>query len=172
MCKKLFDKAFTTSTEARDTSSEDNRANADPEPAVGTVREVPDELHNVLRRRRAKFCARITHNGVGYSTSSAHLGNSLVLFYPTQNQASPPVPGCIKYITVDESKELLYVQRHLPVTSGTIDPFLAYPHFPAQLYSSELSSNFEVIPVERLKCHYARWSITPENVVVLSLSHV
>ncbi|KAH7917400.1 hypothetical protein BV22DRAFT_993464, partial [Leucogyrophana mollusca] len=121
---------------------------------------------------RAAFRAYLKHNGVYLARSSTHVGNSLVYFYPHGDKVSSAIPGCIKYIFESESTPLLAIQRQLPLPSTVTDPYRHYPHFPAKLFSTQLSPSLEVVQVDWVLCHYARWAISSEHVVVLSLVRV
>ena len=64
------------------------------------------------------------------------------------------------------------VQRHLDMQAGTIDPFAPYPNFPAELYSTSLDDNLEIVQVDWVTSHFARWQISACHVVAVSLSKV
>ncbi|KAF8530561.1 hypothetical protein BU17DRAFT_35962, partial [Hysterangium stoloniferum] len=65
------------------------------------------------------------------------------------------VPGCIKYIFEVDGISSFAVQRQLPFHGSLVNPFQYYPHFPADLYSAELSPNIEVVKVKWVMCHFA-----------------
>ncbi|KAI9568424.1 hypothetical protein HD554DRAFT_2005407, partial [Boletus coccyginus] len=115
--------------------------------------------------------ARVKHMGIVYSWASTHLGNSLVSFYPCSNCSSPLVPGSIKYIYELDGVLTLAIQRQgmVPRGNNTVDMFVAYPHFPAKTYSSTLSETLEAVTTSWIHAHYARWPISDDLVVVLSL---
>ncbi|KAF8582896.1 hypothetical protein K439DRAFT_1647409 [Ramaria rubella] len=82
-------------------------------------------------------------------------------FYPGGNKNSLPVPGSIQH----------FLPRREPVLRcDVLDPFKPYAHFPTKLYSPKLSGQLEVVKVDWVVSHYARWPISLEHVVVLSLS--
>ncbi|KAF8583256.1 hypothetical protein K439DRAFT_1282777, partial [Ramaria rubella] len=109
------------------------------------------------------------HNGVVYATSTAHLGNSLVQFYPGSNKNSSPVPGSIQHIFYQE-ENLFFAVKHQECAIGDmLDLFKPYAHFPMKLYSPKLSGQLKVVEVDWVVSHYARWPISLEHVVVLSL---
>ncbi|KAH9940334.1 hypothetical protein B0H21DRAFT_659818, partial [Amylocystis lapponica] len=115
------------------------------------------------------LAARLKHRGVIFTRHSTHVGNSLVFFYPEGDRTRRrPVPGSIKYVFDGK----FAVQRQIPVYDGTTDPFRHYPGFPAKLYSADLSTTLEVVEVEWVTGHYARWLMPSGKVVVLSLSRV
>jgi hypothetical protein len=132
----------------------------------------PEDLRLLVTESRIVLRARFTHDGVVYARSSTHLGNSLIFFYPRDDKSSPPIPGSIKYIFDTRDGTAFAVQRHLMPEPGTIDPFALYPDFPARLYSTSLNDTLEMVKVGWITSHFARWQISPEHVVVLSLSKV
>lgn len=116
--------------------------------------------------------ARLHHRNIVYSRSSTHLGNSLVFFFPGGDRRAKPVPACIKYIYGKHGALALAVQRQLPAPAGTLDPFARYPYFPAKLYSCNLSNTLEIVKVDWIMCHFARWQLSSKLSVVLILSQV
>ncbi|KIM53380.1 hypothetical protein SCLCIDRAFT_35858, partial [Scleroderma citrinum Foug A] len=100
---------------------------------------------------------------------STHQGNSLIMFYPGGRQSSPPIPGCIKYIFKDNGRILLGVQHQLPAGADAINPFQHYPYFPAHLYSAQMGEDLEVVHLEWVMCHYARWHLSEKYDVILPL---
>ncbi|KAG2746130.1 hypothetical protein P692DRAFT_201719053, partial [Suillus brevipes Sb2] len=102
-------------------------------------------------------------------------GNSQVLFYPQGDRLSSPVPSSIQHIYATPTGELVFaVHRQLPLDrhDHTIDPFSVYPNFPAKLYSSSFSNSLETIKVSWVISHFARWQISSDHVVALSLCRV
>ena len=174
-CKTLFDKAY-----APKVPDENQISNVGDgvfvEPLIDddhpALRTIPDDLRPLTKKEKTIFRSRIRHRGIIYATSSAHLGNSLVHFYPCGDRAKSPIPGCIKYIFEHQGKMVFAVQRQLPAHHSTMDPFQPYVHFPAKLYSSDIGVALEVVHVDWVMCHFARWQISTEHVVVLSLSRV
>ncbi|KAI6019758.1 hypothetical protein F5J12DRAFT_716629, partial [Pisolithus orientalis] len=113
--------------------------------------------------------------GVYYSRSSSHIGNLLILFYPSGNQSFPPDPGSIKYIYQFRDSFIFAVQRQHPLTTGkkeSMDPFTQYPHFLAKLYSSMLKETLESIRCSWVSGHYAHWAVSSDTAVVCSLCRV
>ncbi|KAI6123615.1 hypothetical protein EDD16DRAFT_1827755 [Pisolithus croceorrhizus] len=134
-----------------------------------TPSAVPHDLFKLIREQVAVQYARIRHTSIIYSRSSCHLGNSLIFFYPDGNRTKSPVPGTIKYIYSSNGAITFAVQRRLPLKLGGHDTFAAYPHFPAKLYSSLLSKRLEAIELPCVVSHFARWAISDDQVIVLSL---
>lgn len=195
-CKELFDKHFTharqdnergnpeqvndedvfvhldqplNAGEPMDVDDEAVAAEAE-QPELLTESNLPVELRE-LSGRLISMQARLRVRNVVFATSSAHVGNSLVLFYPNGNRMAKAVPGSIKYIvTIGRSAPRFAVQRQQPVALGVIDPFQPYHDFPAKLYSSQLHSSLDWIDVDWVDCHYARYPMSSQHVAVLSLS--
>ncbi|KIO01080.1 hypothetical protein M404DRAFT_151262, partial [Pisolithus tinctorius Marx 270] len=142
---------------------------------LGTM-NVPHDLWELVGQRKVVLCANVKHStGVYYSRLSSHVGNSLILFYPGGNRSLPPVPGSIKYIYQSGDSFVFAVQRQHPLTAGkkeSMDPFAQYPHFPAKLYSSTLEETLESIRCSWVSGHYARWAVSSDTAVVLSLCRV
>lgn len=139
--------------------------------------KVPCELQDVVGQQTAVLRAHVKDKtGVVYSRASTHLGNSLILFYPWGDHLSKPVPGSIKYIYEEDDSFVFAVRRQLPLLSVGIetssDPFSAYPHFPARLYSAVLQEILEYVRFSWVVGHYARWAVSDDRVVVLNLSRV
>ena len=84
--------------------------------------------------------ARIKIQGICYTCSETHVGNSLVHFYPNGDQGKSCVPGRIKYIhSTDGVHYALAIQRQIPLPDDRLDPFAQYLHFPTKTYSSKHS---------------------------------
>jgi hypothetical protein len=168
-CKCLFDKAYALkNNHAGSTNGLFSEAHDDADPVLES--EIPSELQRLVTGQ-IRLQARCKHQGVMYSRSSTHLGNSLVLFHPN-GIGSDEVPGTIKYIFETTNKEIFFaVQRHLDVPHDLPDPYEPYPYFPAKLYQSCLAE-MELVKVDWVVSHFARWTMTPDVVVVLSLSKV
>jgi hypothetical protein len=174
-CKIMFDKAYApnVSDESRVSDVGDG---VFVEPILAddqaVPRKVPEDLRPLVRKEKTVMRARLRHRGVTYAISSTHLGNSLVHFYPHGDTTKSPIPGSIKYIFEHEGKMAVAIQRQLPARQGVVDPFKPYIHFPAKLYSSGISDALEIVQIDWIMCHFARWQMSSEHVVVLSLSRV
>jgi hypothetical protein len=174
-CKILFDKAYAPKvTDESRVSDVGDGVFVEPSLAddKAVPRKVPDDLRPFVRKEKTVLRARLRHRGVTYATSSTHLGNSLVHFYPHGDTTKSPIPGSIKYIFEHEGKMAFAVQRQLPARQDVVDPFEPYIHFPAKLYSSGMGDALEIVEVDWIMCHFARWQMSSEHVVVLSLSRV
>jgi hypothetical protein len=170
-CKQLFDRIY--APKVPDSDGLHPYADSLNENAPMSPRTPPDDLRVLLKDTTdVVMPARARHGGIVYSTSKTHLGNSLVQFYPHGNRTFSPVPGSIKYVYREGTRTYLAIQRQLPAGNISQDPFALYPHFPAKIYSSQLSQSLERIQLDWIFSHYARWNFSPEYAVVLSLNRV
>jgi len=129
------------------------------------------ELQVVIGWQTAILCAHVKDRmGVVYSRASTHVGNSLILFYPDGNYLSKPVPASIKYIYEEEDTYIFAVQRQVALPETRLDPFAAYPHFPARQYSAALQDTLEPVLFSWVFGHYARWAVSDDTVIVVNLS--
>ncbi|KAJ6626394.1 hypothetical protein B0H10DRAFT_1655393, partial [Mycena sp. CBHHK59/15] len=115
--------------------------------------------------------AHYTHKGVNFSCASTHLGNSLLLYYPS-NEATAPIAGSIQKIVMHGEKVLFSIQRQAPLPLGKSDPFLRYPHFPAKTYSSKMEDVIDAISPSSVLSHCARFKFSDDHAVILNLSRV
>jgi hypothetical protein len=117
-------------------------------------------LNDIILERKVALRARHKFDNVFFCRSSTHVGNSLVLFYPNGNRLEMPIPGSIEYIVAKPNNDVVYVVRQqLPALPGTLNPFRFYPHFPAKIYSPDLSNQRQVIHPDWVISHYARWNL-------------
>ena len=164
----LFDKAYApkrdeyVTLDAHDDMFTDYTATSQASP-------VPAELHHLVQQPKAIFHARHIFNRVVYTRVSTHVGNSLVYFYAGGDRRLSPIPGCIKYILDINNKVCFAVQRQLAAQHSSTDPFRHYPHFGAMMYSPDLAPELEIIQVDWVVCHFARWPLSSDHVIVLSL---
>ena len=169
-CKILLDRAYGVGGVHQDHSDDVN--DSVPVPVTTVPTPVPQDLYGLIHQCSAVLHAHIRHEGVVYSQSSIHLGNSLIMFYSKGCCTSSPVPGSIKYIYRCNDRLTFAVERQSPLQEKHQDPFLIYPHFPAKLYSSVMSDSLEVVCLSWVVSHFARWAVANNCVVVLSLCWV
>jgi hypothetical protein len=166
-CKVLFQKAY----------GSDPRQSVDGGNDEGDLEEkqevsTPTTLQTVVKSKNVVLRARFKHLGVVYARSSTHLGNSLIMYYPGVSKSSAPVPGSIQHIFEREGKTVFAVKRYLRKQPNVIDPFSSYPDFPAQLWSSEMTDELELVDPDSIFCHFACRKWNAGHVVVLSLPKV
>jgi len=163
-CKVLFDRAFTAL---------DDSDLQDEETLTNLMVTTPADLLSLVNANKVTLQARFRYERVIYARSTTHMGNSLIHFYPGGSTSSPAVPGSIQYIfQAPDSPVSFAVRRQLPLPEGVLDPFRHYPHFPAKLYSSVLSDDLELVRVDWVMAHFARWQFSDLHAVILSLSRV
>ncbi|KAJ7306722.1 hypothetical protein DFH08DRAFT_720715 [Mycena albidolilacea] len=115
-------------------------------------------------------CAQYMYNGTSFSRASTHLGNSLVLYYPSSS-ASTPIAGSIERILSRREETSFIICRQAPLPAGQSDPFLwYYPYFPAQTYSSKMQNTTDTVQPSQILSHCARFEFSEDCAVVLNLS--
>ncbi|KAJ7016118.1 hypothetical protein C8F04DRAFT_1349919, partial [Mycena alexandri] len=112
--------------------------------------------------------ANYQYDGVHYSRSSTHLGNSLVIHVGSTGKT---YAGSIEEIVVDKQQQVVFkVRWQAPLPKGKNDPFRRFTYFPATTYSSKMSDEVDVIHPSSIVGHYARFEFSEEQAVVLNLS--
>lgn len=134
---------------------------------------VPDSIRQAVAQRKVQptFKTRVYLGGTLYSSDTKHVGNSNVLYSP-RKQHGTMLPGRIRYIYSQGDQTFFGVTRLGEKGTTFIDPFAPYPDFPAKVFLSKFADNVEVVEGENLVCHFARWSLSSEHSVVLSLGKV
>ena len=161
----------------KNTHSYNNPHNDDPTHQaldISTPKTILQDLKAMLNVSQSKIYLRtcIKIQGICYTCSETHIGNSLVHFYLNGDQGKSCVPGRIKCIhSTDGVHYALAIQWQIPLPVDCLDPFAQYLHFPTKTYSSKHSS-LECIDLDWIFCHYACWDLSPGYSVVLSLSRV
>lgn len=144
--KHLFDKTFSSSASQEIADSDSLRSRTD--------------------------VAHYRHDGIVFSRASTHLGNSLVLYYPSPS-ATKPIVGSIQKIDVLSTDVHLFIRRQLPLPPGKYDPFHRYPLFPATVYSSAMDDGpLDSVPLSYVVSHVARYNFSSDRAIVLNLSRV
>lgn len=124
------------------------------------------------------FRKRILINGVMFSTSNTHLGNSTIDYSASHRGALSS--GTIEHIVqIDNSNNDKRAERTTyfairpfsPLPEGSFDdPFAKYPDFPARVHSIH-PENTEIILPSQVRSHSASFAIPNTNrVVTVSLS--
>ncbi|KAE9392362.1 hypothetical protein BT96DRAFT_830726 [Gymnopus androsaceus JB14] len=118
------------------------------------------------RRAYASF------DGVNFSGVDTHAGNANIFYRPSPNQT--PVAGQIQWIenkpTPDGTILHLHVQPYERLSKHLYDPFLRYPHFSATTYSSTLSASANIITLDAIVAHAARFDYSLGRSVLVNLS--
>ncbi|KAK0431496.1 hypothetical protein EV421DRAFT_1720507, partial [Armillaria borealis] len=117
--------------------------------------------------------AHHTYHGITYSRSTAHLGGSLVLYYPTAS-SSNPIAGSIQRIVTEHGQTSFYIKRQKPLPDTTLfDPFARYASFPAKVYLSTMSDDpKDKVSPKSVLYHVACYNFSHKRSVILNLSRV
>ena len=135
---------------------------------------VPHDLWSILGSKGHKISmqARLRHNDVVFSVASVHARNSQIYFYPNGKLTASPVAGSIQYIYNASIGTCLAIRRQQSLPDHIANPFSHYPHFPAKLYCSHLSTILEEFDLAWIYCHYTRWAMNDDHTVILKLIRV
>jgi hypothetical protein len=124
-----------------------------------TVRSIPKELVQGLSYARlpeqGQFLSHLTINGLRYTVSSKHQGNSCVYFKKVDSEGL--VAAQIEFILqikVSGLVETMIIVRRRLSADGFDDPCLQFPILQAKFYSSELGC-LEAINATQITSHYA-----------------
>jgi hypothetical protein len=174
-CKQLYDSAY------RKTNivpiDEDT---VDPTPlSPGKRKPVPiDEyLASQLNVEQAIIRCYYPHLNVYYSPTGTHLGNSLVTYRLRDDSPEHIRYGSIQLIYWDEGRGWKFAirqQLRKPPQSqdGVYDVFAQFTDYPAEMRLIELSDKVDVIKVDEILGHYARWDWSADYCAVLRLDKV
>jgi hypothetical protein len=132
-------------------------------------------LPHVQLPNKAQFLSNLTVNGLRYTVSSKHQGNSCVLFKtPDSAQVVAAQIEFILQIQVSGPiQTLIIIRRHL-AANILHDPCLRFPVLRAKFYSSELD-HLEIINAAQITSHYAFFPCRYEDkdlILTISLSRV
>lgn len=145
-----------------------------------TARAIPRDLHIALTRfhsestRTAQFLTRMTINGLIYTPTSKHQGNSCVLLNLQDRTQVPARIQTIFQINFLESVQtLIAIRRHQPARLRH-DPFSRFPILCAQVWGVQLGE-LEIIRPDQVFSHFACLPLKGEfegHIVAASLSRV
>ncbi|KAJ3871590.1 hypothetical protein F5051DRAFT_340711, partial [Lentinula edodes] len=103
------------------------------------------------------------------------VGNSYVCYHLNQDSRTRGewVAGQIQHIFEHEEKIKLAIARSKPLV-GRSDPFIQFgaQGFDARTVSSHFYDNCDIVPVDLIMGHAARWELQPGFIVILSLNRV
>lgn len=116
-------------------------------------------LNTAMAKRRVSYETKLYKrhriNGIVYTSSNLHVGNSLIEY--RRSKSSPVLDvGEIEYILRDSGDLKLIVRPQKPLPPGTDDPFLDFQDFPGRLYSSDLGESV-LIDADQIVSHVARF---------------
>ena len=145
-----------------------------------TTEPIPRDLRTALSRFHsgsiytAHFLTQLTINGLVYTPTSKHLGNSCILL---KSQAQTQVPARIQRIfqihLLDSVQTLIAIQRHQPARLRH-DPFLRFPILRARVWGVQLGE-LEIIQPDQVFSHFACLPLKGEfegHIIAASLSRV
>lgn len=144
-----------------------------------TAQTIPMELiqglPHVQLPKKAQFLSNLTINGLRYTVSSKHQGNSCALFKTLDSaQVVAARIEFILQIQVSGSMQtLIIIRRHL-AANILHDPCLPFPVLRAKFYSSKLD-HLEIIDAAQITSHYAFFPCRYEGkdlILTISLSRV
>lgn len=147
-----------------------------------TAKPIPRDLHTALTRfrvcskstRTAQFCHRVTINGLVYTTTSKHEGNSCVLLKSQDhNQVPARIQSIFQILFLESVQTLIAIRRHQP-SQLRHDPFSQHPALRARLWSVQLGE-LEIIWPDQVFSHFACLPLKDEfegHIVTASLSRV
>ena len=132
--------------------------------------QVSDDFVQREGPRRAYF----KRGGVIFSPVGTHIGNANIIYRPSPSES--PVAGQIQLIqnihglSGKNTDVCLHVRRYNPVSKALYDPFLRYPYFMAKTYSSTLSEKVDIVDIDDIIAHAARFDYSHGRSVLVNLS--
>jgi hypothetical protein len=145
-----------------------------------TAKPIPGELHTTLTRfcfkptRTAQFLHCITINGLVYTPTSKHEGNSCILLKSQdQNQVPARIQSIFQMPFLESVQTLIAIRCHQP-SRLHYDPFSRSPILCARLWGVQLGE-LEIIQPDQVFCHFACLPLKGEfegHIVAASLSRV
>jgi hypothetical protein len=133
-------------------------------PVNGTVKQ-ENRPQKGSKRAYAKW------DSANFSPSTTHLGNATIIYRPSLDER--PIAGVIQEIhnvtklngfTID-----LHVCPFESLPQHLYDPFSQYPHFSAKSYSSKLREEADVITLDAIVSHAARFDYSHNRSVIVNL---
>jgi len=144
-----------------------------------TAQTIPMELiqglPHVQLPKKAQFLSNLTINGLRYTVSSKHQGNSCVLFKTLDSAqvVAAQIEFMLQIQVSGSMQTLIIIRRHL--TANILhNPCLRFPVLRAKFYSSELD-HLEIIDTAQITSHYAFFPCPYEGkdlILTISLSRV
>ncbi|KAF8827857.1 hypothetical protein HHX47_DHR4000563 [Lentinula edodes] len=187
LCKYLLDKAYGYNTVESDEDDSDvldgtevaemmeGKSNNPPpghKVISGSVK-LPLKLAKRVGNLQPRCYSQIPAAKGFYSIPSRVVGNSYVCYHQTKDVQKPWVAGQIQYIFEDEGEIKLAIRPSKPFT-GHRDPFAQFVDqgFDCRAVSSQFLDCYDIVTVDFIVGHTARWEIEADFVVVLSLGWV
>lgn len=127
---------------------------------AGKTISIPDILLPCLKSflsvlpPHARFLSHLTIEGITYSVSSKHIGNSSVLISDAQDDKL--VPARIDYIIQlpieGSTRTIVAIRRYN--RAQVHDPFSKYPVLRTELYNKD-PTVLEIVSLSSIQCHFA-----------------
>jgi len=149
----------------------------------GTARPIPRDLQIALTRfhprsiQMAQFLPNVRINGLLYTPTSKHEGNSCALLKPKSQRDPILVPARIQMIfripLLESVQTLIAIRRHQPPQLPH-DPFSQFPILRARLWGAQLG-DLEIIQVDQILSHFACLPMEGDfkgHIAIASLSRV
>ena len=140
---------------------------------------LPDDICKAFKEKaisvpeKTSFLTYINHQGLIYSTSDNHEGNSGVFF--TNSHVPFSIQKILHFSNHPQVKGIWLVVRAHQVASISTDPYAKYPLLHARIWEPKLVSTVQVFPLHVVECHFAKCLIPWEEklvAVILPLSRV
>ena len=146
-----------------------------------TAKPIPLDLRTAMTHsgykstRTAQFLHRITINGLVYTPTSKHKGNSCILLNSPEdrNQVPAQIQSIFQIPSLESVQTLIAIRRHQPSRLHH-DPFSQAPILHARLWGIQLGE-LEVIRPDQIFSHFACLTLKGEfedHIVAASLSRV
>jgi hypothetical protein len=189
MFRKLVDPqlrhSLQTDMQVLSSVAEGDDDNGDDDGAViwneWTAKPISRDLHAALTRFRfkathtAQFFQHITINGLIYTPTSKHEGNSCILLksQADQNQVPARIQTIFQIPFLESAQTLIAIRRYQP-SRLRHDPFSRFPALCARLWGVQLGE-LEIIRPDQVLSHFACLPLKGEfegHIVIASLSRV
>jgi len=143
--------------------------------------KLPTDLRRCIEQKfahspsRAPLLSHLTIDGLTYSVSSKHIGNSCIMLDANASQIL--VPARLDYIVELETDEgiltVIAVRQYQPSPKRD-DPFARFPLLQTQLCKSELNP-LQLFTIDKIRSHFAMSSLVymeKDVIVAVSLHRV
>ncbi|KAJ3926665.1 MAG: hypothetical protein NXY57DRAFT_867152, partial [Lentinula lateritia] len=114
--------------------------------------------------------AYVQSNGVNFSGVETHIGNATIIYRSAASEI--PIPGQIQFIENAPTRSALrlHVRAYRQLPTNIYDPFLQYPYLQSATYLSRLSDTEEIISLDNVVSHAARFDYSHGRSVFVNLS--
>lgn len=133
-------------------------------PLNGTVKE-DNRPQKGSRRAYAKW------DSANFSPSKTHSGNATIIYRPSP--AKNPIGGVIQEIRNVDTTSGFTIEVHVrpfeSLPASLYDPFSRYPYLSAKSYSSTLREKADIIALDAIVAHAARFDYTHNRTVLVNL---